>query len=76
MIANYDATFPGRKNKEIDGYDMSEKWNKATAVPVYLGDVWQPGSNPPDFVGTVLVVDQSYPGRSLAFGTWNLNLEL
>jgi hypothetical protein len=63
MIAKYDpAHFPGKKNIEIDGYDVSEKWNKDTAMPVYLGDVWQPGSSPPDFVGTVLVIDQSFPG--------------
>eukprot|EP00291_Cryptomonas_curvata_P020590 CAMPEP_0172160348 /NCGR_PEP_ID=MMETSP1050-20130122/5510_1 /TAXON_ID=233186 /ORGANISM="Cryptomonas curvata, Strain CCAP979/52" /LENGTH=173 /DNA_ID=CAMNT_0012830105 /DNA_START=247 /DNA_END=768 /DNA_ORIENTATION=- len=59
MIAEYDsATFPGEINKKFDQYGLQGFLSANTDI-VYLGDVFMKGYEPPDFVGTVLVMDKN-----------------
>ena len=58
MIAEYDdATFPGTLNARFDKYGLQNYLSSNTDI-VYLGDVFMKGYAPPDFVGTVLVLDK------------------
>lgn len=59
--------FPGEMTRNFDGHDVKDHLSKS-AFPVYLGDVWQPGPDPPDFVGTMLIIDTEYPGNECPRG--------
>lgn len=59
MIAEYDdKTFPGVLNAKFDQYGLGS-FLSANIDVVYLGDVFMPGYYPPNFVGTVLVLDKN-----------------
>ena len=65
MIYNFDDTagarnvnFPGDKNIELDGYDLRTYLSNNIDV-VHIGDVFVAGHEPPNFVGSVLIVDKS-----------------
>ena len=59
MIAEYDpSTFPGVLNAQFDQYGLQNFLSPNIDV-VYLGDVFMKGYAPPDFVGTVLVLDKN-----------------
>lgn len=55
MIERYDhVDFPGALNRKVDGYDIRDELPTTFDV-LYFGDVFMPGHQPPNFVGTVLV---------------------
>ena len=57
MIENFNKSdFPGEMNRRIDGYDVRQYVSEQTDV-VYFGDVIMPGHAPPNFVGTLILID-------------------
>jgi len=57
MIEFYNRSdFPGEMNRRIDGYDLREHVGDKFEV-VFFGDVFMPGHEPPNFVGTIIMFD-------------------
>jgi hypothetical protein len=58
MIAEFNKnTFPGDFNAKLDQFDLNAVLSSDAEI-VHLGDVFMKGYSPPDFVGTIMVLDK------------------